>query len=227
MAIKKNDFVELEYTGRVKEGNVVFDTTDEATAKKEGIHSPSAKYGPVVICIGEGQILKGLDEKIEGKELGRHTIELKPEEAFGKKNAKLIQLVPTKKFREQNIVPVPGLQVNIDGIIGTVRTVTGGRTIVDFNHPLSGKEVIYEINIKRVVTDKKEQLASLFKLLGVEADVVVEGNNAKVLVKKQLPQDLAEELKKKFGELTGLNVEFAKQEQKKELLEENKAQKNH
>ena len=211
MAIKKNDFVEVEYTGRLKDGNVVFDTTEESVAKQNDIHSPNASYGSVIVCIGQNQLVKGLDAKLEGKEIGKHVIELKPEEAFGKKDAKLIQLVPTGKFREQKIMPVHGLQINFDGIMGTVKAVTGGRTIVDFNHPLSGKEVIYEVNVKRVVTDKKEQVDALFKLAGLDAQVVVEAETARVSFKKDLPEKLASEIKKKFEELVQIKIEFVKQ----------------
>ena len=47
-------------------------------------------------------------------------------------------------FKKQNIIPYLGLQVNIDGILGIIRTVTPGRAIIDFNHPLSGKNLIYK-----------------------------------------------------------------------------------
>ena len=43
--------------------------------------------GPVVICIGQNHVVKGLDQAIEGKEPGKHTIELSAENAFGKKDA--------------------------------------------------------------------------------------------------------------------------------------------
>ena len=63
-AIKKGDFVEVEYTGKTKTDKIVFDTTDEKTAKKSDIHSERMEYGPVVVCIGENQILGGLDEEL-------------------------------------------------------------------------------------------------------------------------------------------------------------------
>ena len=87
--VKKDDFVELEYTGVLKDLNAVFDTTSEETAKKEGIHDPKMTYGPVSICIGQGQILQGLDSSLEGLEVGKeHELTLPPEKAFGKKDGK-------------------------------------------------------------------------------------------------------------------------------------------
>ncbi len=222
MAVKKDDFIEIEYTGRLKEDNAVFDTTIEQAAKDGGVHNPNAEYRPVIICLGEGQIVPGLDEALQGKELGKHIVELPPEKAFGKKDAKLIQMIPLMKFTQHEIKPFPGLQINIDNAVGTVKTASSGRVLVDFNHPLSGKELIYEIEIKRVVTDKKEQIDSLLKLLlGIkDAKIEVKDNKAKVELKAQLPPPIAEELKKKIKALVKVDdVEFAKEEANAKLKE--------
>jgi FKBP-type peptidyl-prolyl cis-trans isomerase 2 len=161
-AIKEKDFVEIEYTGRIKEENIVFDTTDEKTAKNSDIYNEQMPYGPVSVCVGSGSILKGLEDNLVGKEPEKsYRVELSPENAFGKKNAKMLKIVNTNVFRKSNINPVPGLQVNIDGIPGTIKSITGGRTVVDFNHPLSGKNLVYEVKINRIITDEKEKIKSL------------------------------------------------------------------
>ena len=219
MAIKKGDFIEIEYTGRLKEDNKIFDTTNEQVAKDNEVHNPNAEYGPVIVCLGEGQIVAGLDEALEGKEPGKHKIELPAEKAFGKKNAKLIQMVPLMKFTQHKIKPFPGLQINIDNMMGTVKTVSSGRVLVDFNHPLSGKDIMYEIEIKRIVTDKKEQVDSLVKLLlGIkDAKTEIKADKAEIQIKPELPPQMAEEMQKKIKELTGIDAEFVKpKEEKKE-----------
>ena len=200
--IKKNDFVEIEYTGKLKEEDIVFDTTNEKIAKENNLHGHD--YGPVIICVGEQQLLKGLDKNLEGKDIGKeYDIEIKPEDAFGKKNAKLIQLIPTNKFKQQNIQPMPGMQMNIDGMLGTIKTVSGGRTLVDFNHPLAGKELLYKINTNRRITDDKEKLAGYLKLsLGTkELEAEITGSNAKIILKKEIPKEAQETLNKKITEL--------------------------
>jgi FKBP-type peptidyl-prolyl cis-trans isomerase 2 len=223
MAVKKDDFIEIDYTGRLKEDNSVFDTTNEQLAKDEGIHNPNTGYGPVIICLGQKQLIKGLDAKLEGKELGKHTIDLPAEEAFGKKNAKLIQMVPLKKFTENDIKPFPGLQVNIDNAVGTVKSVSSGRVLVDYNHPLSGKDLVYEVEIKRVVTDKKEQIDSLLKLLlGIkEAKIEIKDNKAKIELKQELPPEFIKELSKLIKDRTKLaEITFGKESEKKETKKE-------
>ena len=126
MKIKKDDKIKVTYTGTIKEDNRVFDTTDEETAKKQEIHAPGAKYGPVEIEVGKGQILKGLEEELVGKETGKElTIELDPEKAFGKKSMQMLQRVPMSAFKKQGIVPQPGMTVNIDNLMGIVKIVSG------------------------------------------------------------------------------------------------------
>jgi len=204
--MKKGNFVELEYTGKIKEMNIVFDTTDEKVAKENNIHDAKASYGPVIICIGQKHVIEGLDEELEGKEPEKkYHIELSPEQGFGKKNAKLIQLVATSKFIKQKINPMPGLQVNIDGMMGMIRTVSGGRTLVDFNHPLAGKELIYDFKINKIVKDDEEKLKALLKLQFNLKDVKVvikEGDAAISLnIKQNLPKPVEEKLTEYIKEL--------------------------
>lgn len=200
--VLKKDFVEIEYTGKLKDENIIFDTTDEKLAKENKLHGHD--YGPVIICVGEEQLLKGLDKNIEGKEIGKeYSIEIQPEDAFGKKNAKLIQLIPTNKFKQQKIQPMPGMQLNIDGMIGTIKTVSGGRTLVDFNHPLAGKELSYKIKINKKITDDREKVSSYLKLSLGTKDFKTEiiDSNAKIKLKNEIPKEAKEKLSKKITEL--------------------------
>jgi len=202
--IKKNDFVEIEYTGTVKEDKVIFDTTNEELAKKNDIQSENTAYGPLVICIGQSEVIPGLDNALPGKDINKtYTIDIKPENAFGKRDAKLIQLVPTNKFLKEKIQPMPGLQVSIDGVMAVIKSVSGGRTLVDFNHPLSGKDIIYEVKINKKVTDAKEKLAAFLKLQLNKKDIEItlENNEATVKAKIDIPNEISDILAKKVKEL--------------------------
>lgn len=197
--IKKHDFVEIEYTGRTKGDGTIFDTTEEKVARKNNIYGKNADYSPAVICVGENNILKAVDEQIIGKEAGKEYIfEISSENAFGKKDARLIQLIPTSKFRQQNIQPIPGLQLNIDGVFGVVKTVSGGRCLVDFNHPLAGKDLVYNVKINRIVDDDKEKLKSLLKMhLQIkDAEIELKEGTANINLKHDIPKQAQEEFKK-------------------------------
>ncbi|MFP4119160.1 MAG: peptidylprolyl isomerase [Candidatus Woesearchaeota archaeon] len=215
MAIKKGDFIEIDYTGRVADDKTAFDTTVEQIAKDEGIYSEKTSYGPATIVVGEGHVIPGLDKQLVGKEPGKHTFEITAEEAFGKKSAKQLKLVPAKVFRQQNIRPFVGLQVNVDNEIGVIRSVSGGRIIVDFNHPLASKDVIYEVEIKRILEDSKEKLENYFSLMGLPYDdLSLDGKNATVTTSMQFPPQLIEQLTADLKRLTGLeNITFETKKQ--------------
>ncbi len=217
MKVKKGDFIKIDYIGRIKDNNQIFDLTDEELAKKENIHQKNAKYKPIIICVGEGDVVRGLDNALDGKEVGESfSVDILPEDAFGKKDAKLIKLVNTNIFLKQNINPTPGLQVNIDNMIGTIRTVTGGRTLIDFNHPLAGKEVIYEIKILEKIEDDTEKLKGLlaFHMQIEDANVKVEDGIAKINI--DIPEIFHKQLEEKIKKLipSVKKVEFKKKEEK-------------
>jgi len=227
--LKEKDFIELEYTGKLKEENTIFDTTDEKIAKENNLFDEKAEYFPIIICVGQGQIIKGLDNALPGKETEKsYTIEVKAEEAYGKKNAKLIQLISTSKFLKQNIQPMPGLQVNIDGTMGLIKTVSGGRTLVDFNHPLAGKDLTYNIKINKVITDDKEKINSILKVnLGIkDAKTTIENNKAQINTPQEIPKEIHEELKKKIKELLPTIEEINIQKSEEKNKEKENKQEN-
>ena len=199
--LKAGDFVELDYTGRAAEDNAVFDTTVEETAKENNLHNPKGRYGPVKICVGKNHVIAGLDGNLAGKEIGRtYKFRIPPEEGFGQKDPKLIRLVSTGKFRKQGVNPAPGLQVNLDGVLGTIKTVSGGRTIVDFNHPLSGKELEYEVSLKKLVTDPKEKADAVLALAGAPFKAGVADGKAVITADSEIPEEIRKAVEKALTE---------------------------
>ncbi len=214
-----NDFIEVEYTGKFTDGTV-FDTTNQEVAQKNDIFSPEMKYKPIIICVGEKQLISGLDNNLIDKEVGKsYTIELKPEDAFGKKDIKKIRLVPLAEFQKRRIDPRPGMQIDMDGEIGIIKNASGGRIIVNFNHPFSGKEVVYEIKINKKITDKKEKLTSYLEI-SLNSDnfkTDIKDNKAEITLPIELPKIVQEEFSKKLKEIIGLkNIVFKKEESTKQ-----------
>lgn len=79
MSLQKNDFILIDYTAKVKETNEVFDTTKEETAKKEHLYKEGDIYEPKLVAIGEGWVLKALDESLTTMELNKPaTVESPP-----------------------------------------------------------------------------------------------------------------------------------------------------
>lgn len=222
MAIKQGDFVEINYTGKINDSEqAVFDTTRADVAKKEDIHSEKTTYGPVVIVVGEGQVLPGIDKQLIGKEPGKYTFEIPDIEAFGKKDAKLMKLLSNKVFVKEGIKPYPGLQVNIDNQMGFIRSVSGGRVVVDFNHPLASKDLIYDVEVLRIVTDKQEQAQAFFDSMGMPVDKVeADEKQITVTTKKLLPEQLTTPLSEDIKRLVKVeNVSFVATEGDKKAEE--------
>jgi len=170
MKVQKGDVIKLHYTGRIKETGEVFDTTYEEVAKKEGIYDENGIFGPVPVAVGAGHVLKGLDEQLEGMEVGKkYEITVPPEKGFGKRDPKLIKTFTLGQFRRQGILPFPGMPVEIESesgkkLKGRVMTVSGGRVRVDFNHPYAGKHIIYEVEVVEKIEDPIEQVKALMEL---------------------------------------------------------------
>jgi len=165
MAVKEGDFIRLEYTAKTKETGDVFDTTIESVAEEAGILVENKNYGPIPIVVAGGHVLKGLDEALVGMDEGEEKIvELTPEEAFGKRDSKLIQLVPMREFKKQNIKPYVGMTITSEGHTGIIRSISGGRVTVDFNHELAGKNLVYQIKVEKIIEDELEKIKSMIEL---------------------------------------------------------------
>lgn len=212
--IKKNDFIAVDYVGSLKESGKAFDLTSEESAKKEEIYDKNFKYGPKIICVGQGYVVKGLDEAFIGKEIGKdYSVEISAENAFGKKDSSLIKTVPAAVLEKQNIRPFPGLVIDASGMRGIIRQVGAGRAVIDFNHPLAGKGVVYEFRILKMVIDRESQIKSLLKEgLGLnEANAAIEiaGKEAKIKTNIKLQEIVKKRFSEKCSEILGdLKVTF-------------------
>lgn len=204
MAFQKKDFIEIEFTGKIKDGDV-FDSNIEQDLKTL---NPNAKSKPFVFCLGEGMFLRGVEEFLLGKETGKYTIELPPEKAFGQRSSSMIQPIPSRIFKNQNVRPFPGAVFNFDGRIAKILSVSGGRVIADFNHPLSGKILIYDVNVIRRVENLEERLNAFIEFLfRKELKFTVEEKKLKIEVEKELSK-FVEMFKDKFKDIFDLELEF-------------------
>jgi FKBP-type peptidyl-prolyl cis-trans isomerase SlyD len=222
MAIRKYDYIEVDYTGKTKDEGIVFDTTIPSIAKENHLHDEHVTYKPTIVCVGKLHLLKGLDEQVIGKETGTYTFEVKDIDAFGKKNAKLLKLIQLKMFEKEGIKPFPGLDVNIDGQYGVVKNVSGGRVVVDFNHPLASKDLIYEMTIHRIIVKEDEKIKGLLEMLKFPfINVQVTADKAAITTPIELPEPIQTGLIADIVETTGIKtVEFKKEAGAKKGKEE-------
>jgi FKBP-type peptidyl-prolyl cis-trans isomerase 2 len=160
MTVKNGDFIRIDYTESV-DGQVIA-ATDKDVATEKGIFNEETQYGPHLIVVGAGQLVRGFEEDLIGKEIGYSgKVEISPEAAFGVRDPKKIEIVPANRFKEQK--PVPGMRVSSENRVGTVTRVIGRKVSVDFNHPLADKTIVYEYRIAEEIVDRQEKLKALIK----------------------------------------------------------------
>jgi FKBP-type peptidyl-prolyl cis-trans isomerase 2 len=162
MALQKGDFILMDYTARVKETGEVFDTTVEEVAKKERLYKEGEIYEPKLVVVGEGWVLKALDESLTTMDVGKTTtVEIPPEKAFGPRDPKKVKRVPLRHLTSKGITPNLGMRVEYDNKLATVRAIGAGRVLLDFNPPLAGKTLVYEVNVQKKLETKEEKITAL------------------------------------------------------------------
>ncbi len=165
MPIDEKTFVKMDYTGREKVSGRVFDTTLEDVAKEAGIYDDKKDYHPMILAVGSSQLIPKLHDEIKKLDIGeKETVEIPCEDAFGKRDPSLIQLIPMREFKKQDIKPFVGMPISLDGQQGIVRTISGGRVRVDFNPELAGKDITYEIEILDTIEDNSEKIKGLIEV---------------------------------------------------------------
>lgn len=212
MVLKKKDFIEIEFTARTKEGEL-FDSNIAKDLKESNLN---IKPRPVIFSLGEGMFLKGVDDFLIGKDVGKHEIKLLPDNAFGIRDSRLVQTIPMRIFREQKLVPVQGAMFNFDGRVAKILSVSGGRIIADFNNPIAGKTVVYNVNVVRNVDDINEKARAFIDFI-FRREIPFEVKEKKIIVKteKNLVKFL-ELFKDKFKETLDLDLEVKEEENSKE-----------
>jgi len=162
MPLQNGDFILIDYVGKVKETGEVFDTTIEEVARKERLYKEGEIYEPKLVVLGEGWILKALEEEILKLDVGtKSTIEIPPEKAFGPRDPEKVKLVPLRRLVAKGITPQIGMRVEYEGKMATVRTVGAGRVQLDFNPPLAGKTLVYEVTVQKKLETKTEKINAL------------------------------------------------------------------
>jgi peptidylprolyl isomerase len=160
--VAKGDFIFLEMTGRALETDEIFETTDEELAKRGGIFDENRAYGPRLVVVGEGWVLKGLDDRLEGFKINESAeIEIPPKEAFGERSPENVKTMPFRNLRSKGVNPVIGQQVEIDGRTAIVRSVGAGRVQLDYNHPLAGRKIIYHVKVTKHFKGDEDKIRAL------------------------------------------------------------------
>ena len=211
--INKNDFIEIEFTGKISNTNEIFDTNITADADKANLNITELQ--PFILSVGHKMLPTGFDANLEGKETDKqYTINIKPEDAFGKRNPQLVRIIPTKHFHEQKIEPKRGMQLTLDGQLVKILSSDRGRTLVDFNNPLAGKEVTYTYKINKIITDQNQKINALQDFLfRKQFNFKTEDKTIIFKIEKQF-EPFIKMFAPKFEEILGMKIEYKITEEK-------------
>ncbi|WP_461866530.1 FKBP-type peptidyl-prolyl cis-trans isomerase [Thermococcus sp.] len=156
MKIEKGDFVVFNYIGRFENGEV-FDTSYEDVAKENDIYVEERQYGPLGVNAGVGELIQGLDEAVIGMKIGeKKTVAIPPEKGYGMPNEELIIDVPLSDFTNAGIEPIKNMYIMTDSGIAKIAEVKEDSVSLDFNHPLAGKTLIFDIEVVDIQKAKAE-----------------------------------------------------------------------
>lgn len=137
--IKNGDSVSVNYTGRLEDGTI-FDTSIQ-----EG-------RTPLTAKLGEGKLIPGFESGLIGMSVGeKKTIEIEPADAYGEVNEGMIQEVALTQVPEN--VKVGDMlqgQNQYGPVQVTVKEVKESTAVLDMNHPLAGKKLIFDLEVVSV-----------------------------------------------------------------------------
>ena len=138
--IEDKDTVTITYTGKLDDGNMFTTITEEK---------------PFILTMGKSEVPPTLEQTLLGMAVGdKKSVRLPPEEGFGPRRKELLHTLNRKSISKK-INPVPGmiLSVNVekDGrrhqVPATVLEVNEETLVVDYNHPLAGHHLTYDLTV--------------------------------------------------------------------------------
>jgi len=146
--VSKNAMVQMAYKGTLADGTVF---------------SQSQEGKPLEFLVGAGTLIPALEKGLLGMKVGdKRTIQVKAADAYGEYDKSAVQRVPRRQFPRDLDLKVGGqYQFNSPGgpIVVTVTAMDDVSVTLDFNHPLAGKDLTFEVTIVKIRAATKDELA--------------------------------------------------------------------
>ena len=136
----------IEYTVKNSKGEVVDSNKGQA---------------PLEFIAGQGQIIPGLEKEVEKMNVGEEkTIVVKAEEAYGERNEEWVETLPKEQFEGidlQKGMTLYGQSPDGQTIAVTVKDFNDKEVTIDYNHPLAGEDLTFDVKIitKREATPEE------------------------------------------------------------------------
>ena len=145
----------------------LIETTREEIAKEHEMHQEGRNYTPMVCIVGSGNLIAGFEAALKEAKVGKEVeVEIAPEDAYGEKDASLVETISIDKLRRAVQDPNSlylGAPVNINGRQGYLSYLAAGRARIDYNHPMAGKTLKYVFTIVKEVKGKEDKVIGLLE----------------------------------------------------------------
>ncbi|HEX8334201.1 MAG TPA: peptidylprolyl isomerase [Segetibacter sp.] len=144
--VKSGDTVKVHYHGKLTDGS----TFDSSEGRE-----------PLEFEVGSGMVIAGFDTGVTGMSVGeKKTIEIPVDEAYGVKQDDLLMEFPKTNF-PADMVPEVGMQLNMSNGSGqnfpvVIREVKDDVVVLDANHPLSGEDLVFDLELVEIVAPKSK-----------------------------------------------------------------------
>jgi peptidylprolyl isomerase len=141
MAVQSGDTIKIHYNGRLTDGTT-FDSSEGRS--------------PLEFIVGSGSVIKGFDEGVQGMIVGeKKTIEIPFLEAYGPEDPSMIIEFPVDRLPE-DLKPEIGMQLNMNNAEGqqfpvVITGLTDENIILNANHPLAGKDLIFDLELVEIL----------------------------------------------------------------------------
>ncbi|HHF42947.1 MAG: peptidylprolyl isomerase [Candidatus Aminicenantes bacterium] len=138
--VKNGDTVKVHYTGRFEDG-VVFDSSEGRD--------------PLEFTVGAGMLIRGFEDALIGMAPGeKKTVRVEPQDAYGDYDDNLVLTMPLDRVPE-DITPEIGMELQLISQSGqklpvVVKEVQEEAIILDANHPLAGKVLVFDIELLEI-----------------------------------------------------------------------------
>ena len=134
--IGQNTEVTLHFALHLENGDTVDSTFDKA---------------PAVFKVGDGNLLPGFETALFGFKAGdQRKLTIAPENAFGQHNPQNVQVMPRSQFEgmelSEGLLVIFNDAANTE-LPGVVKVFDDNQVTIDFNHPLAGKTLNFEVQI--------------------------------------------------------------------------------
>jgi FKBP-type peptidyl-prolyl cis-trans isomerase 2 len=139
------------------------DVAYKGTLADGSVFGKSADSKPLEFLVGGGTIISTLEKGMMGMKVGeKKSITVKAADAYGEYDKAAVREIPRDQFpKELELKIGEKYQVNGQGgpMVVTIAAMTAGTVTIDFNHPLAGKDLTFDVTIVKIRDATKEELA--------------------------------------------------------------------